>query len=244
MHFIKKPLAAAAFALALIGNAGASVLLVDRGLPDENLNNGAGANRSNVAWAFGGYTPTDYWLVGDTFTNSSAQAWNITTLRVWTTTPIDTAKLWGSDGNTAAGIISTATYADGITTYQGSSGVYRDMRQIDFAVNLTLGAGETFTFYFDGTGNNNPATIVPFVHASNAALGGAPADGADNLMWAAHTDGSTILETESWTSLGNGWDKASDVNVQVFGNAIPEPGSVALVGVALLGGFVARRRKA
>lgn len=244
MRFINKPLAAAAFALALIGNAGASVMLVDRGLPIDNLNNSAGADRSNVAWAFGGYTRADYWLVGDTFTNTSSQTWNITSLRLWTTTPIDTAKLWGSDGNTAAGVISSATYADGITSYQGSSGAFRDMRQIDFAVNIMLAAGETFTFYFDGTGNTNPATIVPFVHASNAALGGAPADGADNLMWAAHTDGTSILETESWTSLGNGWDKASDVNVQVFGTAIPEPGSVALVGIGLLGAFAARRRKA
>ncbi|HEY5082878.1 MAG TPA: hypothetical protein VII48_00025, partial [Rhizomicrobium sp.] len=44
--------------------AAASVLVVDRGLPTDNLNDAAGANRSNVAWAD---DPVPYFY-GDTFT--------------------------------------------------------------------------------------------------------------------------------------------------------------------------------
>jgi len=35
-------------------DAQASTLVVDRGLPDTNLNSAAGADRSNVAWGFNG----------------------------------------------------------------------------------------------------------------------------------------------------------------------------------------------
>jgi len=246
MTFSKKSFFSALCALAvsslLSGAAIADPLLLDRGLPVDNINNSAGANRSNVSWSFGGYTPTDYYLVGDTFTNTSALAWRITSLRLWTVGTTTTATLWGGTQGTTAGQISDATYGDGITNYQGTTGRFVDMHQVDFAVDILLAAGDTFSFFFDGTGNTNPATIVPCVHASNAALGGSPADGADDLMLWAQSNGSSIVDTGTWTSLGNGWDKASDVNVQVFGNAVPEPGSIALVGIGLLGAVSARRR--
>ena len=114
----------------------ASVLLVDRGLPTANLNNDAGADRSNVAWVFNGYTSsTDYWLVGDTFKNTSAQTWSINTIQLWSMNPIVTASLWGGvDGSSigvvsASGVISGTTYADS-TTYQGSSGSYRNLYRL------------------------------------------------------------------------------------------------------------------
>ena len=37
----------------------------------------------------------------------------------------------------------------------------------------------------------------------------------------------------AWTSLGDGWDKASDVNVQVFGTPVPEA-STMIAGALLL----------
>ena len=47
---------------------------------------------------------------------------------------------------------------------------------------------------------------------------------------------------ESWTSLGNGWDKASDVNVQVFGH-VPDAGNtLLLLGSALTGLAMLKRR--
>ncbi|MBK8560384.1 hypothetical protein [Candidatus Amarobacter glycogenicus] len=42
-------------------------LVFDRGLPTSNLNNTAGGDRSNVAWAFG-----DGWITGDDFTVGAA----------------------------------------------------------------------------------------------------------------------------------------------------------------------------
>lgn len=244
MKLIQTALIAAVLAIGAVGAQADT--LVDRGLPSDNINNSAGANRSNVSWAFTQYTPSDYYMVGDTFTNTSSTAWNITTLRLWTVGSTDTATLWGAGANGTLGVISNATYADGITSYQGQTGALSDIHQVDFSVNIILAAGETYSFFLDGSGNGRSDIFIPFVHASNAALGGVAADSADNQMLWAESNGSSIVDSGTWDSgaPGWGWDKSSDVNVQAFGNEVPEPGSIALVGVALLGAAVARRRKA
>jgi hypothetical protein len=214
-------------------------LLVNRGLPTANLNNTAGADRSNVAWAFTDYTSSDYFIVGDTFQNTSSQTWDINTIRLWTVGETDTAILRGGLAGSSIGIvspaasISSATYASG-ATYQGTSGGYIPMYQLDFAVNIILLPGQTYDFFLDGSGSGD-GTVVPFVHASNAGLSGSPQDQADNSMLYAEVVNGTVdsASVGAWTSLGDGWDKASDVNVQVFGTPVPEA-STMIAGALLL----------
>jgi hypothetical protein len=222
-----------------------ATLLVDRGLPTANLNNAAGDDRSNVAWAFTQYTSGDYWLVGDTFQNTSSSWWTINTIRLWTVGRTDTAILRGGIDGSTIGIISDATYASPAPNdlYQGSSGSYITMHQVDFAVNITLAPGQVYDFFLDGSGAQT-GIVVPFVHSSNAALSGSTQQGADNLMLGAEVINGVVdpLSVGTWTSLGNGWDKASDVNVQVFGT-VPDAGAtLGLLGFAVVGLGALRRK--
>lgn len=245
---------AGAVALALAGlvrvTSANATMLVDRGLPNTNLNNIAGSNRSNVAWLFGG-SSADYWMVGDTFTNTGSQTWAIDTIRLWSVGATGTAALWGGiDGSTiglvpGSGAISNVTYAGG-SSYQGYSGAYSAMHQIDFAVSILLAPGQTYDFFLDGTGGSYG---IPFVHASNAPLSGSPQDGANGLMLYANVLGGTFVPSSvgTWNSSapGGGWDKSSDVNVQAFGTTIvPEPSTLALLGLGLAGlGFIRRKKQ-
>ena len=229
-----------ALLLASAPQVSANTLLVDRGLPTDNLNNAAGANRSNVAWAYG-VDSAGSWLVGDTFTNTSAASYTIDTIRLWTVGATTSATLWGGLSNAAAFAAISSTYTattvqyTGGVDYQGSLGSSIAMTQLDFAVGITLGAGETYAFFLDGSRPSDP--FIPFLHASNAALSGSPQDGSDGSMLVGLLSAGSIAAADvaPWTSLGHGWDKASDVNVQVFGT-VPEAGSsLILLGLALAG---------
>ena len=223
-----------------------AALLVDRGLPTANLNDAAGASRANVSWAFSQYTPSDYWLFGDTFQNTSSSTWTINTIRLWSVGDTTSPYLRGGLDGSTIGIVSSTysvsgvTYAGGITCQGSSGGFGSTMHQIDFAVNITLAPGQVYDFFLDGTGNNeldyqgNPI-VVPYVHASNALLSGSPQDGSDNTMlYAEVISGSIPLGyVGTLDSNGDGWDKSSDVNVQVFGTPVPEP-TTMIAGALLL----------
>ena len=232
----------------------ADSLVFDRGLPTANLNNAAGADRSNVAWA--DYSPSggQNWAIGDTF--SLTQYTQITDLRVWIigTGSEPLSNMWsdltlfvggqGAGSISALSTVSTSggpgvditpvTYADG-ESYQATSGDYIQIYQVDFLVNLALNAN-TYSFFVGGTPTAengslyNPNSVSPFLSASNAALSGSPQEGADGILSEISYDGSGVTGYDTFDSNGDGWDKSSDVNVQLFGT-VPEPSSIMLLGI-------------
>ena len=242
----------------------ADVMVFDRGLPTANLNNAAGASRSNVAWA-SSQDPGKYYAEGDTFNfGTTGQTYTITDLRVWIvgsgTTPLSdifNSLTLSGGGFTPANVndISTVSttgdpnvgikavqYAGG-STYQGTSGSYIDLFQVDFLnLNWTVNGDTTYSFFVGGV----PAQSDhgPFLHASNAALSGSEQDGVNNQMWTLgrSTTNNANMDVVAWDSATNGWDKSSDINVQIF--ATPEPGSIVLLGTLILGICAGLRRRA
>ena len=135
-------------------------------------------------------------------------------------------------------VISAVNYTDvGQPDYQTSSGAQAQLWQVDFTnLNLVVNPGDLVRFYAFGDAVD-PASRAWFNHASNAALSGTTQDGADD-RYAALTEFPNI--NSDVNTGGAGWDKASDINVQVFGTAVPTPSALALLG---LGGLAASRRR-
>lgn len=257
-------------------------LVVDRGLPIININDAAGADRSNIAW--GGYptgtaADTVFWLTGDTFRMpdlSAGQQWTIDTIRIWSPAI--------PDGNAPSGNpYQLGDIYDSITLYAGA---YEDRPRANPLPELSTGniTGNTsdnphiqFTrVYYNNNGTTNfqgqtadyqiwqvdfthlnwvvdPLTLIEFGidamgddfwynHASNAALSGSPQQGANG--WFSQINAGDLMEIYDCDSgvpadaAFCGWDKSSDINVQVF--ATPAPGSLALALGGLFGLFAAR----
>ena len=246
-----------------VGQASADLLLFDRGLPTANLNDAAGANRSNVSWADGAYStnaPSSYWLPGDDFTLGGSGSYQVDTIRVWSTDSTGLSLWLGQAGGTIVQlstipVVTPVTYANG-QGYQASSGNFLPIYQLDFHINQTLNAG-TYQFFLDGPwklwDSTDPSSgyVNAFLHSSNAALSGSTQQGADGqLLWLGF--GVYAGQVATWdSSIGNpamgptggpGWDKSSDANVQVYGAPVPIPGALWLLGSGLVGLAGLRRR--
>lgn len=253
--------------------ANAAPVVFDRGLPTANLNDTSGAARSNVSWGYGAWSPTYY--SGDDFTLSAGSQWKIDTLRVWATIGRNSAlspsliaeryssiSLYGGADATLVNLMSGNTVGNGtdnanITISQvhyvdgsdyDSFGNQLNLFQFDFHnLNWVVDGGVTQYFSVAGVDNASEATYRPFfMHASNAALGGPHADGADDRYAAFYDNGAgglTFDGLENSGAVNGGWDKSSDINVQVEATKVPEPASIALFGAALLGLCASRRKR-
>jgi hypothetical protein len=237
-----------AICIALASGAwAAEPAVVDRGLPQANLNNVSGAARSNVRWASG-----DSGFLGDSFVIGAAgERWVIDSIRTWAVpglqesdpdhfgdfyqdvrlyfgasgadlTPAVTGLLIpGSDqSNNPNVLISEATRA-GAQLYD-DFGKFLRVWQVDFNnLNLPVDGGASYNFGVWGMGRQVPghagAAYMWFNHASNSELSASRQDGADGVMLLFEGSGRSAGE---FTSQGNGWDKNSDINVQVFAHRV------------------------
>jgi hypothetical protein len=241
------------FALPLC--AADSALVVDRGLPQANLNNASGTARSNVRWSW-----YDHGFVGDDFTVGAAgERWVIDSIRVWTVpgtagnqaarlgefyqdvrlyfggaardlTPVSTAQLSAdSDEIGNPDVRVTEATQNGALMYDDFGTPLR-IWQVEFTnLNLTVAGGMKQRFGVWGNGRAVPGsedkTYTWYNHASNAALSGARQDGADGEMLLFDAAGRA---DQAFKAQGNGWDKVADINVQVFAHRVggrPAPAS-------------------
>lgn len=247
--------------------AEAQVLVFDRGLPTTNLNNAAGANRSNFLWADIETLPETPWLPGDDFTLAPGGPYILTTIRVWSTTNVGLSLRGGIAGgpitfqsNTYA---STPVTYTNLQTYERFGGGFLPLFQIDFTVNIPLNGGVTYQYFLDGPATPQPPPgdqVGVFLHAANAPLAGSTQQGADGILLFLDNAG-TVTTWNALTGAGTycpgciGADKVSDMNVQVFalagaaaitGRQVPAMSGPFLAGLALLlagaGLFFVRRR--
>jgi hypothetical protein len=254
---MKKLITVCAIVIVMTGAVSTSFadLLVDRGLPTANLNDAAGASRSNVQWADNEATsdPATFYRPGDDFTIAGSGAYTVNTIRVWSTDNTGLSLLGGlADGpitlQSSAFTSTPVTYVGG-EGYQGNSGAFSQIYQIDFSVSIALNGGQTYQFFLDGPKvlydplDASKGYVDAFLHASDKDTSGSTQEGADDVfLWLA-PDG-TVKTWFSGTGGGtSGWGSGnnvnSDGNVQVFG--VPEPATMCLLGLGALS--LIRRKK-
>jgi hypothetical protein len=219
--------------------------LVDRGLPQANVNNASGPVRSNVRWGW-----HDHGFLGDDFTiGAPGERWVIDSIRTWVVpgtaefsyshlgdfyqdvrlhfgatdlTPVSTAQLSvGSDETSSGDVVVSDAAESGALLYDDFGAPLR-VWQIDFkGLKLAVEGGVKQRFGVWGNGRSIPGKdgqkFMWYNHASNAGLSGNRQESTDGLMLL--FDAAGRFEG-TFNANGNGWDKSADINVQVFAHRV------------------------
>jgi hypothetical protein len=239
-------------ALLATASLGAQTIIVDRGLPTANLNNAAGADRSNVAWHYGtppagfsGVVVGDEFNVGNPFSGADV---HVTGLSLWVMKSAETqfanfdylntssySLLLGDNSgflfptNGTPLTITTETYSNG-TSYQASGGSFIDLLRLDFAVDF-IASPDSYVFFALGGYDSAGAFVDPYVHASNGPLSGSVQQGSDDFL---HLFGAQFSPQDffeyagAYNTDGDGWDKSSSLNVIVSATAPTPPDTSAV----------------
>jgi hypothetical protein len=221
--------------------------VVDRGLPQANLNNASGTARSNVRWGW-----NDHGFLGDDFTiGAPGERWVIDSVRIWTVpgsseaqpahlgefyqdvrlylgsgnkdlTPVSTAQISADSGESSNPDVRITEATQQGTILYDDHGTRLRIWQVDFTnLNQAVPGGQKQRFGVWGNGRAIPGTdgksYTWYNHASNAVLSGARQDGADGEMLLFDAAGRS---EDSFKAQGNGWDKSADINVQVFAHRV------------------------
>jgi hypothetical protein len=222
-----------------------SAPVLDRGLPQVNLNNSSGPVRSNVRWGWSGHG-----FLGDDFTiGLPGEHWVIDSIRTWAVpgnaetnlphlgdfyqdvrlhfgktdlTPVSTARLSEGSDETSSPDVRVSDASDAGAVLYDNFGTGLRVWQIDFDnLNLAVEGGVKQRFGVWGMGRPIPGTegksFTWYNHASNAGLSGNRQEGADGLMLLFDAAGRS---EGAFSAEGKGWDKPADINVQVFAHRV------------------------
>jgi hypothetical protein len=247
----------------LIGvHMASAALLFDRGLPTANLNHSANPNRSNIALYWGpdaNPNPPSYQVYGDDFMISGSGTYHIDTARIWivlgSTVPTN-LKLWAGQEDSPLELVSssftaTKVYYAGGQNYErlANPGYFVDFYQIDFVVNRDVEGGQKYQFFVDTpifsryTNGVLEGYTASYLHESNAALSGSTQEGADNYVLRLTLNAGVPGAIEMVDASNLDFGRSVDANIQLYGNQVPLPSTLYLIGSGLLGLLGYRRLK-